>query len=158
MLFLLNLFTFVKIGKMKEKLEYLMNQTGLRVGQIAAMVGVKPPVISHLLVGRNMPNFKLTAKIIEVFSDYSPLWWLGLSDDPNATFTTVKCPTTPEQMEEKKSSAPTSSKVVDQTLFEMIDTSTTSTERTATTHASSEIERVIVIYSDKSFESFTPKK
>ena len=142
---------------MKEKLEYLMNQTGLRVGQIAAMVGVKPPVISHLLVGRNMPNFKLTAKIIEVFSDYSPLWWLGLSDDPNATFATVKDPTPPTQMEEKQSTTPTSSTAGDQTLFEMIDSSTP-TKSTASARTSAEVERVIVIYSDKSFESFTPKK
>ena len=142
---------------MKEKLEYLMNQTGLRVGQIAAMVGVKPPVISHLLVGRNMPNFKLTAKIIEVFSDYSPLWWLGLSDDPNATFATVKDPTLQTQMEEKQSITPTSSKAGEQTLFEMIDSSTP-TKSIASARTSSEVERVIVIYSDKSFESFTPKK
>lgn len=142
---------------MKEKLEYLMNQTGLRVGQIAAMVGVKPPVISHLLVGRNMPNFKLTAKIIEVFSDYSPLWWLGLSDDPNATFATVKDQSLQTQMEEKQSTTSTSSKAGDQTLFEMIDSSTP-TKSTASARTSAEVERVIVIYSDKSFESFTPKK
>ena len=47
---------------MKEKLEILMADTGLRVGEIAAKLGVKAPVISHILSGRNQPNFTLTAK------------------------------------------------------------------------------------------------
>ena len=72
---------------MKEKLEYLMADTGLRVGEIADKIGVKTPVISHLLKGRNKPNFVLTGKIIAAFPNYSPLWWLGLSNDPQSETT-----------------------------------------------------------------------
>ncbi len=142
---------------MKEKLEYLMNQTGLRVGQIAEMLGVKAPVISHLLVGRNMPNFKLTAKIIEVFSDYSPLWWLGLSDDPHATFTTVGKSPSSESQESNHSNLTPSTSTSEPTLFEEVDEPTDQAS-IVPSRSTSEIERVIVFYRDKSFESFTPKK
>ena len=74
------MFTFVKIDKMKEKLEILMADTGLRVGEIAMKLSVKAPVISHILSGRNQPNFALTAKIISTFNQYNPYWWLGSSE------------------------------------------------------------------------------
>lgn len=150
---------------MKEKLEYLMSQTGLRSGQIAKMLDVKASVVSHLLIGRNQPNYKLTAKIIKVFSDYSPLWWLGLSDDPYAKVTTFVGSQNSETSQVGEQATPPTSTAEEPTLFE---TQSSSSSAKPTLPAgqgaavgslpSSEIERVIVIYRDKSFESFTPKK
>lgn len=65
---------------MREKIEILMSDTSLRVGEIAERLGVKPAVISHILKGRNQPNFVLTGKIISTFKEYNPYWWLGFSD------------------------------------------------------------------------------
>lgn len=141
---------------MKEKLEYLMNHTGLRVGEIADKLGVKTPVISHLLKGRNKPNFILTGKIIATFTDFSPLWWLGLSDDPFATDSSTPTP--------KKSSSPESASDIaplnpthqseSPTILDSIETLTSQ----SSTRPRSDIERVIIFYKDYSFETFTPKK
>ena len=65
---------------MKEKLAILMEDTGLRVGEVAAKLDVKAPVISHILSGRNQPSFALTSKIISTFRQYNPYWWLGTSE------------------------------------------------------------------------------
>ncbi|MBQ9137923.1 MAG: helix-turn-helix transcriptional regulator [Alistipes sp.] len=148
---------------MKAKLEYLMANSGLRASQIAAMLGVKAPVLSHILSGRNQPNFSLTRKIIATFTDYSPLWWLGISDDPNATSCPTAAPssdssasseselsnraTTPNLTTPTKSDAPS--------LFE---SAAATAPMVTTSQPHSEIERVIVFYRDKSFETFTPKK
>lgn len=144
---------------MKEKLEYLMSQTGLRSGQIAKMLDVKASVVSHLLIGRNQPNYKLTAKIIKVFSDYSPLWWLGLSDDPYAKVTTSVGSQNTETSQVGEQATPPTSTAEEPTLFE---TQSSGSSAKPTLPAgqgaavgslpSSEIERVIVIYRDKSFE------
>ena len=150
---------------MKAKLEYLMSQTGLRSGQIAKMLDVKASVISHLLLGRNQPNYKLTAKIISVFSDYSPLWWLGLTDNPHATVATSETGQASDAGQGNQQFPKSTPRFEEQSLFgssvanEVTTPETTSSQPSvASSFSSSEVERVIVIYKDKSFESFTPKK
>ena len=150
---------------MKAKLEYLMSQTGLRSGQSAKMLDVKPSVISHLLIGRNQPNYKLTAKIIELFPDYSPLWWLGITDDPHANATPTVA--TPKSEVAGGGHTVTTPSFSEQSLFDVnpqratapkMQSSQLAEANIAAVADSSEVERVIVIYKDKSFESFTPKK
>lgn len=152
------MFTFVKIDKMKEKLEILMADTGLRVGEIAMKLGVKAPVISHILSGRNQPNFALTAKIISTFNQYNPYWWLGSSEIKLAIDSSV-----PSVKDENQNSNSSDSSALEQneesaisSLFSQVNSS--STEASAPSRPSSEIERVVIFYKDHSFESFTPKR
>lgn len=141
---------------MKEKIEILMSDTSLRVGEIAEKLGVKPAVISHILKGRNQPNFVLTGKIISTFKEYNPYWWLGTSDvkfvtDVNST------PSTSSEVAQKNSSSLFDKNPISttQTLF---DTLPSKGQSDSLPQLQSEIEQVIIIYKDKSFESFTPKK
>ena len=152
------MFTFVKIDKMKEKLEILMADTGLRVGEIAMKLGVKAPVISHILSGRNQPNFALTAKIISTFNQYNPYWWLGSSGIKLAIDSSA-----PSVKDENQNSNSSDSSALEQneesaisSLFSQANSS--STEASAPSRPSSEIERVVIFYKDHSFESFTPKR
>lgn len=143
---------------MKEKLEILMADTGLRVGEIAAKLGVKAPVISHILSGRNQPNFTLTAKIISTFSQYNPYWWLGSSEIKLAIDTSA-----PSVKDENQNTNSSDSSTLEQneesaisSLFSQANSSTS--EVAAPCRPSSEIERVVIFYKDHSFESFTPRK
>ena len=152
------MFTFVKIDKMKEKLEILMADTGLRVGEIAMKLGVKAPVISHILSGRNQPNFALTAKIISTFNQYNPYWWLGSSEIKLAIDSSA-----PSVKDENQNSNSSDSSTLEQneesaisSLFSQANSS--STEASAPSRPFSEIERVVIFYKDHSFESFTPKR
>jgi DNA-binding XRE family transcriptional regulator len=146
---------------MKEKLEILMADTGLRVGEIAAKLGVKAPVISHILSGRNQPNFTLTAKIISTFSQYNPYWWLGSSEIKLAIDTSA--PSVKDENQNTNSSDSSGSSTLEQneesaisSLFSQANSSTS--EVAAPCRPSSEIERVVIFYKDHSFESFTPRK
>lgn len=146
---------------MKEKLEILMADTGLRVGEIAAKLGVKAPVISHILSGRNQPNFTLTAKIISTFSQYNPYWWLGSSEIKLAIDTSA--PSVKDENQNTNSSNSSDSSTLEQneesaisSLFSQANSSTS--EVAAPCRPSSEIERVVIFYKDHSFESFTPRK
>ena len=145
---------------MKEKIEILMSDTSLRVGEIAEKLGVKPAVISHILKGRNQPNFVLTGKIISTFKEYNPYWWLGTSDVKFATDVN-STPSTSSEVAQKNSSSlfdenpATTTQTLSQTLF---DTLPSKGQSDSLPQLQSEIEQVIIIYKDKSFESFTPKK
>ena len=143
---------------MKEKLEILMADTGLRVGEIAAKLGVKAPVISHILSGRNQPNFALTSKIISTFNQYNPYWWLGTSDKKLALDSSAP------SIKDENSSLPifdastseSESKSEESSLFS--STNEPTLEDLLPTKPSSQIERVVIFYKDHSFESFTPRK
>lgn len=144
---------------MREKLAILMEDTGLRVGELAAKLDVKAPVISHILSGRNQPSFALTSKIISTFRQYNPYWWLGSSEIKLVSSTTTP-PMANEnlsssQIESQEKNFPNlkngSSSLADNSEF-------TESLPILTEKAKSEVERVIVIYSDQSFETFTPRK
>lgn len=144
---------------MKAKLEILMADTGLRVGEIAAKLGVKAPVISHILSGRNQPNFALTAKIISTFNQYNPYWWLGSSDVKLAIDNST--PSTKDDSQNFSAAATLSSESevesdVTSLFGQASDNSTF--EQIAPSRPSSQIERVVIFYKDHSFESFTPRK
>lgn len=138
---------------MKEKIEILMSDTSLRVGEIAEKLGVKPAVISHILKGRNQPNFVLTGKIISTFKEYNPYWWLGCSDI-KFTKDLGSAPSVESSSEKKFESHFSHTSSQAPTLFDMPNENV----EIPVTKSSSQVERVIVIYSDKSFETFTPKK
>lgn len=142
---------------MKEKLEILMADTGLRVGEIATKLGVKAPVISHILSGRNQPNFTLTSKIISTFKEYNPYWWLGTSDVKLAIAPSSTPSAAESQQKSKSQDVPISVETLP-SLFDSEDEVVTESRSTQQPNPSSKIERVIVVYSDNSFECFTPRK
>lgn len=146
---------------MKAKLEILMADTGLRVGEIAAKLGVKAPVISHILSGRNQPNFALTAKIISTFNQYNPYWWLGTSDVKLAIDNSTPSAKDESQNFPTAASSPSSSELEPESdvasLFGQASDNSTF-EGAFPSQPSSQIERVVIFYKDHSFESFNPRK
>lgn len=54
----------------------LMKNEGLKSSQLAEMLGINPAGISHILAGRNKPGFDLLQKILRRFPRISPDWLL----------------------------------------------------------------------------------
>lgn len=61
---------------MKERLAELMRAYELTAGRFAEALGVQASSISHLLSGRNNPNFEFIVKLFERFPNVSPDWFL----------------------------------------------------------------------------------
>lgn len=61
---------------MKEKIEFLLRNKGLTSTQLARMLEIQPSGISHILSGRNKPSFDLVVKILRAFPDIDPDWLL----------------------------------------------------------------------------------
>jgi transcriptional regulator with XRE-family HTH domain len=59
---------------MKERLALILQQENLTAGRLAEMLGVQPSGISHLLSGRNKPNFDFVAKLLKRFPAINPDW------------------------------------------------------------------------------------
>lgn len=65
---------------MREKLLDLMKNEGLKPSQLAELLGINPAGISHILAGRNKPGFDLLQKILRRFPRINPDWLLLDSD------------------------------------------------------------------------------
>lgn len=149
---------------MREKLLQLMKNEGLTSSRLAEILDIQPSGISHLLSGRNKPGFDLLQKMLRRFPRINPDWLLLDSEQMyrDSTDPEFRCkqmhPQTNTQAPESNASK------------QYMDTDLTSARRTEvmgsneTTEVSkalqplrNDVERIVVLYADHTFESFVPK-
>ena len=149
---------------MKEKLRILMQNEKLTASRLADILEIKPAGVSHILSGRNNPSFELICKIVNRFPQINPYWLLGDSEQ------IYNLSATESTQVDVQNGASVGGAVVGD-LFDIAESSasqnsTRSDEGTAKPMAeisrivdsSTDIEKIVVFYADKSFESFTPRK
>ncbi len=144
---------------MKEKLEYLLRTGGYTATSLARLLEIQPSGLSHILSGRNKPSFDLVVKILRAFPDVNPDWLLLDSEE---VYRTTAAPSFAQKKngedDEKLSSLPfalpsniaTSESLSEQkngeaTIFSHVEVS------------GKRVEKVIVLYSDKTFDSYSAK-
>lgn len=139
---------------MDEKLRILMQSENLTASRLAEILEIKPAAVSHILSGRNKPSFDLLCKLVNRFPQINPYWLLGDAQEmrnPNVPFSTSEQPS--------ESSA---------TLFDLGEQqpeptinpkAVASSENLAVpTLGRSDIEKIIIVYHDQTFEELRPKK
>lgn len=162
---------------MGEKLEFLIKQKRLTTTSFARMLDVQPSGISHIISGRNKPSFDLVVKILKLFPDVNPDWLL--LDDENvwreaesgeSLFGAMGADnTTTPGGHVATMSAAMASDVASDGLFaegragvptatQMADVGASAMGVPFATAAGKSVERIIVLYSDKSFDSYSPTK
>ena len=136
---------------MDKKLRILMQNENLSASKLADILEIKPAAVSHILSGRNKPSFELICKIVNRFSHINPYWLLGDSQDilnSNAQIPTsenlVKTEGTLFDMEEKKT--------------ESSEVPTISEPTSIPTLTRTDIDKIIIVYRDQTFEELRPKK
>jgi transcriptional regulator with XRE-family HTH domain len=142
---------------MKEKLEFLLKNKGLTATSLARLLEIQPSGLSHILSGRNKPSFDLVVKILRAFPDVNPDWLLldgeefsrtGLSPLSSTTplfpnfDASVDAPRVDEDENIKISQGLSESKNV------IVD------KKQLSKSGGKEAKRVIVLYTDGSFESY----
>ena len=143
---------------MGEKLEFLIKQKGLTTTSFARMLDVQPSGISHIISGRNKPSFDLVVKILKLFPDLNPDWLL--LDDEQIY-----------RLDGSKSMSadlpPLGSSSLDDTLFSQAQNIPVSEAKSEAENlpvenlsfvptSTKSVERIIILYKDKSFETYTP--
>lgn len=146
---------------MREKLLDLMKSEGLKPSQLAEMLEINPAGVSHILAGRNKPGFDLLQKILRRFPRINPDWLLL---DSGKMYRDTNSPI--ERSGIGMSSAP----ATDQGLFSVTAPDDKPTDTPAASVApphilqhlppqakGTQVARVVIFYTDHSFESFDPK-
>lgn len=154
---------------MKEKFQQFMIQEGLNASRLAEMLGIQPAAISHLLSGRNKPSFDLLQKLFHKFPRLNPDWLLLDSDqmyrptgtaeslhEQQETLFPVSADTNSlDKISENRGrvgqlhESARESNISDQSVGEFISSHS---------RDGMQIERIVVFYSDKTFESFSQRR
>jgi len=117
-----------------ERLEHLLQYYDLNASAFADKIQVQRSSISHLLSGRNKPSLEFVLKVVKNFPEVNLYWLLN----GKGTF--------PSETSEKVSPTPHSSIHPD-------DTNTKEIKNPAKT-----IDRIVIFYSDGSFEAYDDSK
>ena len=162
---------------MGEKLEFLIKQKRLTTTSFARMLDVQPSGISHIISGRNKPSFDLVVKILKLFPEVNPDWLLlddesmwreaGAGESLSATMGAATTATFGGHA--AAAGAAMASDVVADGLFaegrdaaphatQMVDVGAAAVGVPFVAAAGKSVERIIVLYSDRSFDSYSPTK
>lgn len=148
---------------MQQKLRDLMTSEGLKSGQLAEMLGINPAGISHILSGRNKPGFELLQKILRRFPRLNPDWLL--IDQGPMYRPDYKAEAETASTSSIQPSQPAEAATASPSLFTAPNEATNpaiakndSIAASVAHHATGQIERIVIFYSDQTFESFTPNK
>lgn len=143
---------------MKAKLDFILKNKGINATTLARMLEIQPSGLSHILSGRNKPSFDLVVKILKVFPDLNPDWLLLDSD--KIFRQEAQSATSPAAVlrDDLPSSpllpfdAPQNNEIL---KSENVEKTELPPIFTSPRNLGKKVERVIILYSDRSFESYT---
>ena len=116
------------------RLKKILAYYGFSAAAFADKIGVQRSSISHLLSGRNKPSLEFVLKVVQSFPEVNLYWLLnGKGSFPSSTSTTENIPVQKTRKEE------------------IIEPKTTEEEKKA-------IDKIIIFYTDGSFNSYHEKK
>lgn len=149
---------------MREKLEIIRTNEQMNASELAKKLGVEASAISHIRSGRNKPSFDFVVKILAAFPHINPDWLLL---DKGSYRRENLPPTEPVSGEVSLDSAtlfdaPSAGSDQSENIASMepqtIDRNITNEFSHIGNNPGKIVERVIVLYSDKSFDSYYPSK
>ena len=136
---------------MDKKLRILMQNENLSASKLADILEIKPAAVSHILSGRNKPSFELICKIVNRFPHINPYWLLGDSQD--ILNSNAQIPTLENLTENEATLFDDAEKKV-----ENPEMPTVSEPTTLPSFSRSDIEKIIIVYRDQTFEELRPKR
>lgn len=150
---------------MREKLLKLMKSEKLSSSRLAEMLEIQPSSISHILSGRNKPSFDFLVKILRRFPTLNPDWLLLDAEQMYRSSDNLeqRLGNTSQKESQPQHSATTNTDQLSSCREQSAELpKENSTNRPMQNIGSlpvqakpnADIERVIVLYSDKSFEAF----
>jgi len=127
------------------RLQKLLEYYDLSASGFATVIGVQRSSISHVLSGRNKPSLDFVMKLLHHFNEVSIEWLI----DGKGTFPKSETTPTPTQKPEEKTTPTQPQEKETETAIPPIIS-----ELTSNKNSDKEITKIIVLYSDGSFEAF----
>lgn len=143
---------------MNERLAQLMQDKKLTALRIAEILEVQPSNISHILSGRNNPNYDFMLKLVERFPDVSPDWLFLGQGDMYRTLnfsSSVDVPLMEDNIVIEDKFNVEAIDIKDST--EQKNEQPTDVIAQLPTKSDSEISKIIIFYKDGTFESFSER-
>jgi len=127
------------------RLQKLLDYYSLSASGLATKIGVQRSSISHVISGRNKPSLDFVMKLLHTYNEVTIEWLI----DGKGSFPKLEnSPTTPLNPLEEISSIQPQEKEVEKINSESIS------ELIPKKNSQKEIEKIILLYKDGSFESF----
>ena len=136
----------------KDRLAHILRAKNLTASQFAELMEIQPSNVSHLLNGRNKPSLDFLIKIKDVFPEYS-FDWIIMGKKP----ITINEPNPTTNNQEIKFDDEDTRVIefddIDEHIDEIESEKPKMTEEQSDIHSlNNEIKKIIVVYSDKTFE------
>jgi transcriptional regulator with XRE-family HTH domain len=128
------------------RLQKLLDYYDLSASGFATKIGVQRSSISHVLSGRNKPSLDFVMKLLHTFNDVSIEWLV----DGKGTFPKSATTPTPIQNDIIKNDALKTETGTPLSKTPIID----SNKEIVNISSSKQIDKIILLYTDGSFESF----
>ena len=119
----------------RERIMQVMTQKGLTSSQFAESIGIQRAAMSHITSGRNNPSLDVMKKILERFPDISADWLLMEKGPMTRGTQPTAAPPPPEPPPSPTPEVPEQPKII-----------------------AREVDRILLFYSDGTFESFVPER
>jgi plasmid maintenance system antidote protein VapI len=149
---------------MREKLLKLMKSEKLSSSRLAEILEIQPSSISHILSGRNKPSYDFLVKILRRFPTLNPDWLLLDAEQMYRSIEELDRHINDTNTQSSQTTGSAEKMIVNSksTLNPKNESSQNSTNRpieniAAVANIATDgrtIERVIVLYTDKSFEAY----
>ena len=131
---------------MKDRIAHIMRAKNLKASDFAAMLGIQPSAVSHILAGRNKPSLEIVRKIKETFPEYN-LDWIILGSGPMTTSEPFK-----ESVQEPSFDF---TPLPDDNPSESLVIPQTDSQNDALVESG--IKTMVILYDDGTFETFSPR-
>ena len=134
---------------MKDRIAHIMRAKNLKASDFAALLGIQPSGVSHILAGRNNPSLEFVKKIKETFPEYN-LDWIIFGTGPVTSSEPYKESFAEAQREAEKKpdpEIPSDHSFVQES--ELFDDSPSS--------PAPGVKSMLILYDDGTFETFIPR-
>lgn len=130
----------------KDRLAHILRAKNLNASQFAELMEIQPSNVSHLLNGRNNPSLDFLIKLKELFPEYS-FDWIIMGKKPITINEPAPLPSEENQIKFDEPVVEEETQEVIQAIdpLEIV-------EKTNVIGAKGSIEKMILVYSDKTFE------
>lgn len=151
---------------MKDRIAHIMRAKNLKATDFAALLGIQPSGVSHILAGRNNPSLEFVKRIKETFPEYN-LDWIIFGKGPMTTSEPYKAAFN-ESPSQEADFPPQPQEPA--TLFDAVlpleaaeeplspqENTPLPSDQTASYLASDGLKRLVLLYEDGTFEQYRPR-
>lgn len=141
---------------MKDRIAHIMRAKNLKASDFAALLGIQPSGISHILSGRNQPSLEFVKKIKETFPEYN-LDWIIFGTGPITTSEHFQAKSIESSNATQLEIEPVMDSIAKIPASEPQPSTQSQTYSPSSSSNSQSVKAMFILYDDGSFETFKPR-